>query len=264
MEGPPALLPDSTRLHSADKSHSPAIEQACMKRNVPAPPPAKIKAIEALIWASKSPLGPRTLARRRLAIPDVNFYLPLRKKDPGRVLANLYHSESPTALRRLSTPHSTPPESPKQTIVEMAPLYYVRDDESAPAPAPSASESESGTHHIPAWVGYAGIFVLALFASVLIFLVYRLIARRAKGAINTKSQGVPYKPKGPTSMLFVRQKDIPWPVLATPAPVHTATADNAAPGTEDVVFRALRPRGKTLKNARRAVQVFEKPLLLQL
>ncbi|KAJ6501781.1 hypothetical protein DFH09DRAFT_1202565 [Mycena vulgaris] len=102
---------------------------------------------------------------------------------------------------------------------------------------------------------------IALLVSLLMIGLYYAVTRPTRTATKPLDEK-PARTKLPSSsdetLVDARGR---IPPIAEPAPAYTATADNAAPGAEDALFRA--GRANSVKNQRRAVQVFEKPLVLR-
>ncbi|KAJ7449207.1 hypothetical protein FB451DRAFT_1187305 [Mycena latifolia] len=162
----------------------------------------------------------------------------------------------------------------------MAPLHYLptaRDVDTATAtdsavPDPSSSTTLFGApapYLFPSWVGFLG---LALFVCMLLATLYWVY--RQSGPRDDKRPVVPQvekpilgrhfskRPSSSAESFAKARAQMPSLTIALPPRAYTATADNAAPGSEDDLFR----RGtviNTMNNMRRPVQVVEQPLMVE-
>ncbi|KAJ7449214.1 hypothetical protein FB451DRAFT_1410944 [Mycena latifolia] len=166
----------------------------------------------------------------------------------------------------------------------MAPLHHLptaRDVDNASAsatttdsavPDPSSSTTLFGApppYLFPSWVGFLG---LALFVCMLLATLYWVY--RQSGPKGDQQPVAPQVTKpilgrhfskrassSPESLAKARAQ-VPKPTIALPPPAYTAAADNAAPGSEDDIFRRYTVIN-TANNLRRPVQVVEKPLMVE-
>ncbi|KAJ7449196.1 hypothetical protein FB451DRAFT_1187295 [Mycena latifolia] len=164
----------------------------------------------------------------------------------------------------------------------MAPVLYLptaRDVDTPTAtatttdsdiPDPSSSMTLFGApppYLFPSWVGFLG---LALFVCMLLATLYWVY--RQSGPRGDQRPVAPQveKPilgrhfsKRPSAESFAKARaQMPNPAIALPPRAYTATADNAAPGSEDDLFR----RGtviNTMNNIHRPIQVVEQPLMVE-
>ncbi|KAJ7455716.1 hypothetical protein FB451DRAFT_1184013 [Mycena latifolia] len=189
----------------------------------------------------------------------------------------------PLFWRGINSRGSTPPSldfTPVRT--PHAPLRYLftaRDVDTATAtptdsaiPTPTSSTTifiklaaDGATPYLfPSWVVFLG---LALFVCLLLTTLYWVSKQRGDKQpvtppVTRLILGGKFKGASRSAESVIKARAQTLPTIALPPPASTAAVDNAAPGSEDNLFRRSTVIN-TMNNMRCPVQVIEKPLVVE-
>ncbi|KAJ7729785.1 hypothetical protein B0H16DRAFT_1734084 [Mycena metata] len=133
------------------------------------------------------------------------------------------------------------------------------DSTSASSAQPTSSSSPFDAPPPPNIPGWVGGLILAIFV-ILLMVGIRLMYKESNEYL--VKRGDLFEPTkryklSPSEKRQLSLGKVPRPTIAPPPAAHIAAADNAAHSAEDALFHVTATN--TLKNQRRAAQVFEKP-----